>query len=94
MQTPVPWIAWQPAAATEPHDVDEVESQMSTQYVGVVAPLTSRTHWPVVAAGTPGGMSDGQLWPEHFGEQRSPEMPVMDTFISFDLQPVDGSPYE
>ena len=42
-------------APTVPHDDAVFGSQMSTQYVGVDAPLTSSTHWPAVGADTPGG---------------------------------------
>lgn len=55
--------------------------------------MTSSTHWPAVAAGTPGGIDVGHELPaRHLGEQRSPETPVRETFISVDMQPVEGSP--
>jgi hypothetical protein len=55
--------------------------------------LTSSTHWPAVGAATPGGYDVGhELLAVHLGEQRSPERPLIETFISFDWQPVLGLP--
>jgi len=86
-------MAWQPAAASEPQEPEVLGSQMITQYVGVVAPFTSSTHWPLDDAGTAGGIFLGHALPaRHLGEHTSPEMPLMDTFISVDMQPPAGSP--
>ena len=48
----------------EPQVAVPVGSQMRTQRVGVVDPFTSRTHWPLVAAGVPGGTARerGEVW--------------------------------